>query len=352
MEIPLSEADRIIIKKIHRTTKDKRIADRIKIINLLDRGYNSIEIAAILMLDEDTVSNWKKKFIESKNMEDWLALNFIPYKGKLQEIQLMELKQHILESIITDSKQLIPYIKEKFGAEYSERGVRNLLKLLKFSYKQLVRVNPSVEPEIQNQFYQGFESLIKNLGNDEAVLFCDGVHPQHNTHTSKAWIQIGTEKHIPCNTGRQRLNLNGAYNPISSEVFIVESEKVNTQSTILLFDRIQAEYKDKAYIYIITDNARYYLSQELKNYLKDSRIVMIHLPPYSPNLNLIERLWKFMRKKVINSKYYPNFSGQGGFREAILDFFKNIHSFKDELQIFIGKKMQILYPDYPKTTMP
>lgn len=305
-----------------------------------------------MMFDEDTVSSWKNKFIESKNMDDWLALNFIAYRGKLRESQLMDLKKYVSDTIISDSKQLIPYIKEKYGVEYSERGVRNLLKLLKFSYKQLVRVNPSIDPEVQNQCYQSFESLSGNLSEDEVILFCDGVHPQHNTHTAKAWIQKGAEKQIPCNTGRQRLNLNGAYNPISSEIFIVESEKVNTQSTILLFDKIQSEYKDKEYIYLFTDNARYYLSRDLKNYLKDSRIVMIHLPPYSPNLNLIERLWKFMRKKVINSKYYPNFSGEGGFKESVLNFFNNIHSFKEELQKFIGRNLHIIYPSFPKTTMP
>jgi len=352
MELPLTETEKTLLKKLHRTTKDKRIADRLKIINLLDRGYTSIEIAAALMLDEDTVSSWKKKFIESKNIEDWLALNYIPYKGKLIESQLIALKQYICDSVISDSKQLIPYIKEKFGVEYSERGIRNMLKLLKFSYKQLVRVSPSIDPEVQNQFYQSFESLSMNLSEDEVILFCDGVHPQHNTHTAKAWIQKGADKQIPCNTGRQRLNLNGAYNPISSEVFIIESEKVNTQSTIILFDKIQLNYKDKEYIYLFTDNARYYLSKDLKNYLKDSRIVMMHLPPYSPNLNLIERLWKFMRKKVINSKYYPNFSGEGGFKESILNFFNSIHSFKDELQTFIGRNLHIIYPLYPKTIMP
>ncbi len=63
------------------------------------------------------------------------------------------------------------------------------------------------------------------------------------------------------------------------------------------------------------------------------------LPPYSPNLNLIERLWKFMRKKVINDEYYEKFSE---FNNAINSFIRNLHNMCDELKQFIGTKMHLL----------
>ncbi|MBE7547044.1 MAG: transposase [Planctomycetia bacterium] len=57
-------------------------------------------------------------------------------------------------------------------------------------------------------------------------------------------------------------------------------------------------------IYIISDNAKYYRSKLVKEYLANSRIKIKFLPSYSPNLNLIERLWKFFRKKILYNKYY------------------------------------------------
>jgi hypothetical protein len=81
------------------------------------------------------------------------------------------------------------------------------------------------------------------------------------------------------------------------------------------------------------------------DYLQDSgnpslreKIKIIYLPPYSPNLNLIERLWKFMRKKVINTKYCDKFAD---FRKAIKDFFDNIDGYADELSKFIGTKFHL-----------
>ena len=156
------------------------------------------------------------------------------------------------------------------------------------------------------------------------------------------------KKFIECNSGRERINLNGAYNPNNQDVFIHEDESVNADSTIKLFQKIEKAYLEKEVIYIFCDNANYYRSKKVKEYLEKSKIILIFIPAYSPNLNLIERLWKFLRKKVINIKYYDKFED---FRNAVLRFFDNIHNYKDELKKFIGFNFHIIYPEYPKTTL-
>ena len=74
-------------------------------------------------------------------------------------------------------------------------------------------------------------------------------------------------------------------------------------------------------IYVIADNARYYRSVVVKEYLESSRIKILFLPPYSPNLNLIERLWKYFRKVVMNNRYYQTLEQ---FADAAESFFINI----------------------------
>jgi transposase len=69
-------------------------------------------------------------------------------------------------------------------------------------------------------------------------------------------------------------------------------------SYIDLFAKIEAKHPDANVIYIIVDNARYYRSRLLNKALKGTKVKLIFLPPYSPNLNLIERYWKFFKKKV------------------------------------------------------
>jgi transposase len=80
------------------------------------------------------------------------------------------------------------------------------------------------------------------------------------------------------------------------------------------------------------------LSKVLNENLQDSKIKQVFLPPYSPNLNLIERLWKFMRKKVINHHFYRKFDE---FKKAIFDFFENIADFRAELETLISWNFHI-----------
>jgi transposase len=338
MDIPLSKEDQKALIQLHRNTKEKRTADRIKAIILLNKGYTQKEIASILMLDEDTISSWIKKFNSSINIEVWLDNNYVAYKGKLNPDQLSQLKMYLTNNIILNAKQVICYVKEHFGKSYSLSGMKDLLHSLGFSYKQLTLFPSKADIEQQQQFVLEFEQLNQHLAEDEEIVFIDGVHPQHNTKSSKAWIKKGTEQYLPANTGRQRLNLNGAYNPNNQDVIIREDPSINAQSTIKLFEQIQNKYSIKKWIYAIADNAKYYRSKLVKKFLANSNIKLIFLPPYSPNLNLIERLWKYLRKQVINTTYYPKFEQ---FKTAILNFFKNIDSKKTELKQFIGSNFHI-----------
>ncbi len=144
------------------------------------------------------------------------------------------------------------------------------------------------------------------------------MHPQHNTKPACGWIPKGEDKEIKSNTRRKRVNINGVLNPETKEIIVIESKTINAQSTIELYKIIEEMNKDKDKIYVIIDNATYYKNAALKEYLKNSKIEQIFLPPYSPNLNLIERVWKFMKKEVINNEYYEKYSE---FKQKILEFF-------------------------------
>ncbi len=110
---------------------------------------------------------------------------------------------------------------------------------------------------------------------------------------------------------------------------------------IRFFQKVEAHYVNKASIYIVADQAPYFKNKWVKQYLQNSRIALISLPAYSPNLNLIERLWKLMRKKVISNLYYEKFKD---FKDTAFDFLKNdSSSFKQELKQFIGFNLHLLH---------
>ncbi|KAG6558561.1 DDE superfamily endonuclease [Candidatus Rhabdochlamydia oedothoracis] len=85
--------------------------------------------------------------------------------------------------------------------------------------------------------------------------------------------------------------------------------------------------------------AAYYRSKIVANYLKTSRVEIKFLPPYSPDLNLIERLWRFINKKVRNNRYYEKFLD---FKKAICAFFENIPKYREELQPLLSKKFYLV----------
>jgi len=144
-----------------------------------------------------------------------------------------------------------------------------------------------------------------------------------------AGIQKGVEKEVKSNSGRQRLNINGVYSPDDGEIIIRDDAAIDSQSTIQLLKTIEMKHQELTKIYIIRDNARYYVSREVNEYLKQSRIVFIPLPNYSPNLNPIERLWKFFKKKKLYNCYYESFDI---FKKEVLRFFRyEIKSYKREL---------------------
>ena len=102
---------------------------------------------------------------------------------------------------------------------------------------------------------------------------------------------------------------------------------------------VRKDYPTAQTIYIFLDNAKYNHSNLVTTEAKLLGIKLIFLPPYSPNLNLIERLWKFMKKKVKGNKYYKTFKE---FTKAIHDFFKNISQYKSELETLLTLNFEII----------
>jgi len=339
ISIKLTSQERIELKNLHRKCrKDQRKADRIKAIIMLDNGYLAKEVAKVLLLEEDTITNYKKRFIHRQDMESWLDDFEIYNDGKLNRTQELIVKNYVVKNIITSSKKVKAFIKDCFGIDYDKSAVIEVLHRLGFVYKFSKSVPSKCDPVKQAEFKEMYEELEEDLEDDQVILFIDSVHPQHNTKPTKLWVLKGEEKEIKTNSGRKRLNINGAYNPHNQGTIIVEDQTVNGDTTIELFKKIEETYEDKKTIYAILDNASYYKSDAVKTYLANSKIKPIYLPTYSPNLNLIERLWKLLRKLKINTIFYDTLKG---FRDAVMGFFENIHLYKEEIQSFVGTKLHL-----------
>jgi len=268
----------------------------------------------------------------------------------LTKEQEEKLSKFVFNNFIPDSKIAIKWIKENFDITYSHNGINKILKRLGFVYKKPRKV-PGKHPDEQTQraFIQKIEGTIQSCknSNKEAVYFMDGSGFYHNTNPSCGWIKKGKDKLFKTNTS-EKINVNGTYNPKDQETICIEQQKpVNQQSNIKLIDKITALHPEHKTIHIVLDNARYNYGnifiehiQKLEND-KNIKIDLIYIPPYSPNLNLIERLWKYAKKTLL-SFYYEKFTQ---FTENIIDFFERRireRSHKAVLKHFIGEKFHII----------
>ena len=189
--------------------------------------------------------------------------------------------------------------------------------------------------DIQKGFISMMEDLYTCASNDDeqVLLFLDPMHQIHNNENDYAWQPKGLEgtKQVLANTGRKRLNIIGAINPVSLQPTILLTEENCSAEVIEAFlEEIKKQYNKAKAICIILDNARYQRSNLVKTTAKFFNIDLLFLPPYSPNLNLIERLWRYFKKEVMKNKYYPDYST---FESAVETFFTQFKSKKKALKL-------------------
>ena len=112
-----------------------------------------------------------------------------------------------------------------------------------------------------------------------------------------AWIRKGKEKQIRQTASRTRENIIGGIDLNDLNVVTTYNDTVNSESIITFFKKLKETYTTATTLHIILDQAGYHRTEEVRKFAQENAIELHYLPPYSPNLNPIERLWKFMMKK-------------------------------------------------------
>ena len=333
----LSKAKIAELETLHRSLRDKRQADRVKAVIALSNGWSATQVAEILLFDETTSRHYFERY-QQGGAAALLDDNCSGAEPKLDAHQIKELEGHLEDHLFTDAKSVIAHIASQYGVHYSVSGVTDLLHRLDFSYKKPTHVPGKQNPAQQQAFLEEYACIKAEKGKNDPLYFADATHPQHNSVPSYGWIKKGKEKALKANCGRQRLNINGAINIETLEPVTGFYDTINAQAAIDLFAKIEAKHPDAETIYIIVDNARYYRSCLLKEHVEGTKIKLIFLPPYSPNLNLIERYWKFFKKKVLNNRYYETFDE---FKQACKSFFRKRKKYLPELQTLLTENFHI-----------
>ena len=144
---------------------------------------------------------------------------------------------------------------------------------------------------------------------------------------------------VKTNPGRKRINILGALNfKDLSVISTLTEDKCDTKKIVEFIQKIKRKYPAKNII-IVLDNAKYNRANYTTVYAELGGIELFFLPSYSPNLNLIERLWKFTKKKIVHNKYYEKFDQFVG---KVEQYFENLGEYNEELINILTKKFEII----------
>ena len=254
---------------LHKTCRKARQADRIKAILMLNYGYSFTEVAVVLLLDDETIRKWYARYRQG-GMD---ALLEDHHKGGLSFLTAVEQKQlsrHLRKHTYLRAFDICRYVEGKYGVCYTVKGMQALLRAMRFSYKKPKHVPGKADKQKQQQFIKDYGKLMKTKRAEDKVYFMDGVHPMHNSKPAYGWIKKGEQKQLKANTGRQRLNINGAYNIEDHKVIINEGERIDGNSVISLLQSITKK-QPVGDIHVIMDNAPYNRSRLVKAFAKENR---------------------------------------------------------------------------------
>jgi transposase len=225
--------------------------------------------------------------------------------------------------------------------------MRKLLKRIGCSFHKVSAFLFKADVDKQEQFVKEYEQDKPKVQTEGwRRYFLDGVHPLYGLEVVfYCWLLTGQRFEVGVGGGRKRLNVLGAYCPDDMEYLDrrYTEENLNAQSVIELFELMMNKHPETKHFRIYLDNARYQHAKILMAWIEKTRnesgvtFDLLHLPGYSPNLNLIERLWKFMRKEALQ-KWHPSFEDM---QKAVADVLDNLPRYEEQLKSLMSENFHI-----------
>jgi transposase len=264
-----------------------RVTRRANALVLLDDGWSCQDVADALLLNDDTIRSWHKLF-EQRGIEGLTSFDVGGSARFLSAAQEDALKVFVSTRLPRSTRQVGAWIEQEFGLVYESRsGLIALLHRLGLEYHKPNIIPRKLDEDKQKAFIESYDKLMNSLGNNEAVLFADAVHPTHAARPVGCWASKQDKLAIEQTSGRQRINIHGAIDLETGQTRMIEVETVDAASTITLLEAIEALYPLLALIHVFLDNARYHHAKLVQEWLArpGCRIKLHFIPTYCPHLN-------------------------------------------------------------------
>ena len=337
----LSTEDRAHFLKQMRRQINSAIHRRMNVLLLLDDGWMPPRIATALFIDEATVVEHRRLY-EARGRSGVEQLGYVARSSALSERQGLDLSEWLDATVPLTARQVCAEVAERFGVRYTAHAMAKYLHRLGYVYKKPKCVPAKADEAIQRRFLEEtLRPLMQQAGDERPLYFVDAMHPAYTGRPAHGWVRRGRTLELKSNHGRCHLNINGALSWPERTLVHLEEEKITSAAMIRLFDALQERHAEAQQVTVILDNARYNLSGEIRAYLgrPDCRIRTVYLPSYAPNLNLIERLWGFIKRAVLYNKAYSTFSL---FKQAFDQCLSNLNAHHNALRTLLSDRFHLI----------
>ena len=326
-------------------THDRRVYERLSTVLWVADGMARVEVADLLGRSVRQVAEWLRLF-RNRGLDALCTQHHQGDPGNLSAAQVERLKQEISTGRFRTSDQVRLWVEEACGVSYTPSGIKDLLRRVGASYHKVTGFLWKADPDEQQEFvtkYKQQKAAAKRPGTRYTRrYFVDACHPLWGLELVYAcWLLVGQRFLAGMGSGRKRLNILGAYCPDDQEYLDLRltRDNINGEQFVNLLRLLRSTHPETERFVLYLDRAKYYGSPVVKAWLaRHPGFVLEPLPTYSPNLNLIERLWKFLRQRAL-SRWHKTFEAMQAAVSEVLD---HLSDYRIELDTLMTEKFHIV----------
>ena len=343
--IILTPQQRREIERRRKGTLDRRVYQRLTAVLAVAADKSREEVADLLGIGLTPLGEWLRIF-RNKGLDALCTLHYRGDPGKLAPQQIEQLKAKVSTGCFRNSDQIRHWIEETFNVTYKSSGVKDLLRRIGVSYHKVAGFLWKADPDKQKAFVKKYQRQKANARRKGAAhtrrYFVDACHPIWGLDlVYSCWLLVGQRFLVGMGGGRKRLNILGAYCPDDQEYLDLRltRDNINGEQFINLLRLLRERHPEIKRFILYLDNATYYGKPVVQEWLR--RHPEFHLepvPPYSPNVNLIERLWKFLKQRAL-SRWHKTFEAM---QEAVSEVLDHLDEYREELAKLMVDEFHII----------
>jgi transposase len=343
--IDLTAEQRKEIERRRKESLDRRVYQRLTAVLAVAGGKTREEVADLLGASLSQLGEWLRVF-RNQGLDALCETHNKGDPGNLTPRQVEQLKAKVRTGCFRNSDQIRHWIESTFTVRYSSSGVKDLLKRIGVSYHKVSGFLWKADPDKQRAFVKRVGRHKREAKGPDAPstrrYYVDACHPVWGLDLVYCcWLLVGQRFLVGMGSGRKRLNILGAYCPDDHEYidYRLTRDNINGEQFVNFLRVVRSAHPGTERFILYVDGARYYDSPVVREWLKrHPQFLLSQIPAYSPNVNLIERMWKFLRAKAL-CRWHKTFEDM---QQAVSEVLDHLEDYRGELQTLMTEKFHVI----------